>query len=177
LRHDQIVSGLAELVPALVPIRFGTLANRDDLASLDAATVEHCADLLERVRDRQEWGLRLMTTSELPASGRAEAASGADYLAGVRDRQRSRREAATRREAAVAALLRELDSVSDEAAQLSARRPGQLANLAYLVRRDRAGVFHDRVKQASASLRSCGVEAVVTGPWAPYSFTELGAAS
>jgi hypothetical protein len=175
VHHDEIVSGLASLVPALVPIRFGTLADRQELSSLSPATVQRCATLLDRVRGCQEWGLRLMRTREAPQAAQDEG-SGAAYLAAIRDRQRARREAAASREDVLAAVQDRLGGLSDAAARLSTRRPGQLASLAYLVRRDRAAEFLDAVQAAGPDLRGCGVEAVVTGPWAPYSFTDLGAA-
>jgi hypothetical protein len=178
VHHDEVVSGLAALVPALVPIRFGTLADSEDLSKLSPSTVERCSSLLERVRSRQEWGLRLMASGEGRTPGQDDdAVSGAAYLAAVRDRHRARRETAARREEAVARLQAELGRLSDEVAQLSTRRPGQLASLACLVHRDRTTAFHDTVRAAQADLSGCGVDAVLTGPWAPYSFTGLGASA
>lgn len=174
VHHDEVVSGLAALVPALVPIRFGTLADYQELSSLDQASVDRCRALLDRVRDCQEWGLRLMAVGAEPAPDGEDAASGAAYLEAVRDRHRARREAATARDAVITNLQRSLALLSDQVAQLSGRRPGQLASLAYLVRRERAGEFHESVRAARDELHACGIEAVVTGPWAPYSFTDAG---
>jgi len=175
VHHDEVVSGLAALVPALVPIRFGTLADHQGLSTLDPATVQHCVTLLDRVRGCEEWGLRLMRTSQEPEPEDADATSGAAYLAAVSDRHRARREAATAREDLVAVLQNTLATLTKQVARLSTRRPGQLANLAYLVPRERTPQFHDTVRAAQDDLRRRGVEAVVTGPWAPYSFTDLGA--
>jgi hypothetical protein len=115
-----------------------------------------------------------MAVGAEPADDADDGASGAAYLEAVRDRHRARREAAAARDEAVTNLQRRLAGLSDEIAQLSGRRPGQLASLAYLVRRERAGEFHDAVHAARDELRACGIEAVVTGPWAPYSFTDAG---
>jgi len=175
VHHDEVVSGLAAVVPALLPIRFGTLADHQGLSTLATATVEHCVTLLDRVRGCQEWGLRLMRTGQDPAAEDADASSGAAYLAAISDRHRARREAATVRDDLVAELQTRLAPLATQVAGLSTRRPGQLANLAYLVRRERAPQFHETVRAAQDELRRCGVDAVVTGPWAPYSFTDLGA--
>jgi hypothetical protein len=56
-------------------------------------------------------------------------------------------------------------------------RLGHLANLAYLVHRDRADEFRNHLQRAADGLRRCGIDPVVTGPWAPYSFTDFGAFS
>lgn len=50
--------------------------------------------------------------------------------------------------------------------------PGRPATYAaYLVPRDRAAAFADRVRRPGGA-REAGVRVELTGPWAPYSFAE-----
>ncbi|GII79162.1 gas vesicle protein [Sphaerisporangium rufum] len=116
------------------------------------------------------------------ASGAAADAAGGrpgtEYLrrrqAGLRVRERSRQAAAERAERAHRALSAVAVASRRHRPQdprLSGRQEIMLLNGAYLVDTDRGAEF----AAAVAALREPDVEFELTGPWAPYSFTETAA--
>jgi hypothetical protein len=169
LAHGRIVEALTARGTVL-PIRFGTVLDGED--DLLAALVARRAGLrraLDRARGRVELGLRLLRADPGARPGaspgaRPSASTGREYLLARSEEQRRAGEAAR----AVHAPLAELAAAS----VVRPRPPAPASSImaaAYLVDAARVPDFRARAREVAA--RHATVEAVVTGPWPPYSFT------
>jgi hypothetical protein len=179
-RHHEVVQ--AALGEAVVPLRFGAWAPdldamrgqiRDVAAGLDAA--------LRRLRGRIELGLRIVSVD--PATGGAVTSDGREppsldgegsgraYLEAISEQRRLR---AVRRRAQdhLAGRLRAF--VGDMAVDQRVRylSPPELLSAAHLVEREREGCYRERAA-AFAEAEQAALVVHVTGPWVPYSFTDL----
>jgi hypothetical protein len=201
-RHDSVLRELLERSDAVVPLRFGTvLASVADGRRLLSTDQGALSEELGGVRGRREWGLRVDAAEEEPETpvpavdaeaeaeayadaGAAEGAEGTGplrgtaYLTGRRDdlraarrRQRARVEAARRADALLA----------EHAVDVAPRRGGpanRIFDCAYLVAVEAEPEFLAAAATVTADIEQAGCQAVVTGPWPPYSFSRitLGAA-
>jgi hypothetical protein len=187
-RHHAIVQRLFEAAPVL-PIRFGTLVDASDLASLLANNRAELSAELERLGGLAEWGAKIFAEPE--ALVRAAEQSDADIAALDAELSASAPGRAfllkRQREAAVAGAVQQhagtvvervrttLASAAIEDAELPlpAVMPAgndMLANLAFLVRESDSDVFAATADRAG---REAQVEVEISGPWAPYSFVRL----
>lgn len=174
--HQGVVDALTTLTCPL-PLRLATVYHDDDgvRRALEEGR-EDFAATLERLEGRIEWGVKVYAERAAePAAAQAAPTSGRDFL-------RRRRQEVTARENALqeaeelgrtlhAALAAEAEDVRVHPAQNPqlSQAPGQnLLNAAYLVPRERAQQFVDRVEQLGG--HDPGVRVELTGPWAPYSF-------
>ncbi|MER7663677.1 MULTISPECIES: GvpL/GvpF family gas vesicle protein [unclassified Streptomyces] len=116
-----------------------------------------------------------------PARGSAGQGAGRAYLSRVSGRQRQadqERQAAFRaaeqvdeavRRHATAAVRHRLHS-----AELTGSSKAQVLNAAYLIAEEAYPAFVRTVTELRGTPALAGIEIDVTGPWAPYSFAELG---
>ena len=158
LVHGQVVEALAQRASAVLPVRFGE-SSPDDV-SLDRTVRERLPGLrlgLERVRGCVELGLRI---GEPQASLRPPPANGTDYMLALAERRRT-----------VERLHRKLERLSREA---RLRHAGDRYSGAYLVPRPSLGAAQELVQRFAAEQPELSV--LCTGPWAPYSFAQEGAA-
>jgi len=172
VEHDRVVGVIARNCPAVLPVRFGSMVDPASAERLGDATGNRLASALESVRNKVEYGIRVVRRPK-PPERTDEASSGAAYLAGVS----RRRQAALQQESAVsqrvAVLGSALGRLSDASTTLATRRPGQVVNEAYLVAVERADEFVAVAEAAAADLAAAGADLVLTGPWAPYSFAAV----
>ncbi|MFB8348750.1 GvpL/GvpF family gas vesicle protein [Streptomyces niveus] len=151
---------------------------------------------LDRIAGRAEWAVKVHLTqagttarSAAPGTGETTApgrgpgprVSGRDYLDRLRSRQHLREQ---RRESALAAAEQVDTAVRRLAVAAVSRRPHgpevtgkdrtQIMNTAYLIAEDRSGELTATIGRLRASPEFGGVEIDVSGPWAPYSFTDGG---
>jgi hypothetical protein len=146
LRFGLVVEGLRESADAVLPVRFGErFAGEEELA----AAIEPRRDALERrlahVAGCVEVGVRIV-----PSSDAAEAADGADYMAARLREQRAVEEIHN----ALGAEARDSVRTSRDAGYLLGR--GEVDDFSLAVA---------RLLESHPTL-----DAVCTGPWAPYSF-------
>jgi Gas vesicle synthesis protein GvpL/GvpF len=166
LAHAEIVDQLAAANEAVLPARFGSVFA--DTAAL-REVVERRADelqvALDEVRGCVELGLRVLVpngTAEAPAS------SGRDYMARrLAALQESERVADT-----VHAPLAALARVSERRLRVT---PHLLLTAAYLVPRTQVDAF--RTALAAVERVHPELTLACTGPWPPYSFTTVEAAT
>jgi hypothetical protein len=184
--HHRVVQAVAGAA-AVVPLRLGTVY-RDD-GRVREVLDERRADFeqaLSRVAGRTEWGVKVHVAPEAfggaaapqraPAQG-ASGRPGTEYLRRRREAERSRQEGYDRAAAFAEAVHAALGGVAVESRRhtpqdprLSGRTGWMLLNGAYLVddgREDRLAAVVDRFNDPDR-----GVRLELTGPWAPYSFTE-----
>ncbi|MCE3553100.1 GvpL/GvpF family gas vesicle protein [Pseudonocardia sp. RS11V-5] len=177
--HAVIVETAAEEPTA--PLRLATLY-RDDEAV--ARTLRERADefgrVLERVRDRQEWGVKVYVDAKPEAAAEEPASSGkpgtayllrrrADRDRGAQARERARA-VADRIDETLARVAAAAHRMKPQDARLSGRAQEMVLNATYLV--DAAA--EEDFRAALAAVEAEGATVELTGPWPPFSFATLG---
>ena len=175
--HDAVVRRIARAVPAILPVRFGTIVDTDrSLATLLEAWSAELQPALGLVERREQMTLRLFGRAAAPKASSPpprEADTGdhpgTSYLAGLARAQARARSAP------------ELEPLSEALAhivtaeRISRHDAGPLILTAYhLIPRGKAPVYRSILKRRAAAL---GLRAIASGPWPPYAFVpELGPA-
>ncbi|MFI6600251.1 GvpL/GvpF family gas vesicle protein [Nonomuraea sp. NPDC050536] len=178
--HHRVVEEVAGSAPA-APVRLVTVySGEDQIRDLLDERHDDFAEVLSRVEGRQEWGVKAYaeTTEAPPAEppGEQPTSPGTAYLkrrqASLHTREESWRRAIGRAGhihdtlASIAVASRRHRAQDPE---LSGRDEWMVLNGAYLVDDTRREEFARTVD----GLRGEDLELELTGPWAPYSFTEL----
>jgi Gas vesicle synthesis protein GvpL/GvpF len=165
--HEDVVEALMEAGPVL-PMRAGTvLAEGEAVESLLWEWSAQLVEALERVRGAVEFGIRAIID---PDDGSAVATAGGDpptgsqYMLGRLATKRRGDELARRVHEPLATLAREsaVNAGPDLGRQLRA---------AYLVDVERVDRFRDQVDELERDEVASAL--VCTGPWPPYSFSDL----
>ncbi|WP_431683171.1 GvpL/GvpF family gas vesicle protein [Kitasatospora sp. KL5] len=185
--HHRVIAELARTRRTL-PLRFATLY-RDDRGAVSflRGAGERLQAALDRVADRDEWGVKAYLDAPAPDAPTADPPDGAavaDDRPGTayllrrraqRDDRAHRFEQAHERarqiHAALAALADEATEHPLQSAEASGRAAPMLLNGAYLVEHARAAGFGAAVTELGR--RFTGVRMELTGPWPPYSFVEI----
>jgi hypothetical protein len=169
-RHQAIVTDLAARVPAILPVRFGTLLDTEALEEVLGEREQDVVDGFDLVRGRVQFtwrrrgarsGLRGAKVEARGASidAPAEPRSGTDYL----------RRAATAAKPSPPSSWRALRSklaplvVSDRYQPASAAAPESLYHLVGRTEMERYRLIANKLASGSPSLR-------VTGPFPPFAF-------
>jgi hypothetical protein len=161
-RHQHLVERLAARVPAILPVRFGTLLTADEIEESIEARREDIAEALDLVRDRRQMTWRLRGSPQRQSSREApvpfDALSGAEYL---------RRAAHPTSLSLPPGLRRVRTALGPLSAAERQSSPRETAPALYhLV--DRAIV--DRYFAAAKPVRARDAQLTLSGPWAPYAF-------
>lgn len=177
--HDAVVRAVFRHEPVL-PLRFGTVLDGEAAARrLLAAAYDQARDCLDEVAGHREWGVRVRH-AEPATTTRPDAAglTGTQYLVRRRERVKAVQRA---REDVVGAAGRLEGALRRHAADSIGRAlpHGVLVNTAYLVETGREAAFHAEFEWFARELREAGATVETSGPWPPYSFTdiELGVAA
>ncbi|MFG2222591.1 GvpL/GvpF family gas vesicle protein [Streptomyces sp. NPDC048644] len=191
--HHDVVTAAAAGSPT-VPLPLATLYLADERAAAAlAANLERFRAALARVAGRVEWGVKVYvvqsgTTTRPATSAPPETSqpgsprvSGRDYLSRLRHRQHSRE---LDRENALAAAERVDRAIREMAAgsvrhrlhgpEATGRDRTQVMNAAYLIAEEGGDELATTIRQLRGSPGFDNIEIEVSGPWAPYSFTEGG---
>ncbi|MDH6223736.1 MULTISPECIES: GvpL/GvpF family gas vesicle protein [Streptomyces] len=156
--HEQVIDALTTVTTPL-PLRFATVLPDDSAVRVLLET--HAAEIravLDRLAGRVEWSVRV-------------------YLGDERGAEEAERLAARLHEELRAAAEESrlhpprILKVTDDEERAWGRN---LLDAAYLVPRRQSGGFVETVDKAREVLPEGGVRVHLTGPWAPYSFGELG---
>ncbi|MFD7506860.1 GvpL/GvpF family gas vesicle protein [Streptomyces sp. NPDC059850] len=180
--HHEVITAVAS-VTATVPLPLATLY-RGDARVREALRSQQTAFLaaLDRLAGRAEWGVKVYaptapvtpTPDPAPRTGRA-------YLDRVRNRHQGREQrqsaalqAAERVDAAVQSLAVAARRLRPHGPEVTGPHRTHILNAAYLLDTARAR----ELRAALTSLRGDepAVEIELSGPWAPYSFTDTGTA-
>lgn len=163
-RHDAVVARLAGAVPAILPVRFGTLLEPEEIEESLRDREDEIAEALDAVRGRVQFTWRLSAGPRSPRSEvrhpKAEMETGTEYL------RRAARAANPSPPAAFRRLrdgLRPLITVE----RYQPATPSLPDSLYHLVARsslDRYRLLAEKLASAAPALR-------VSGPWAPFAFT------
>ncbi|MFE3451678.1 GvpL/GvpF family gas vesicle protein [Nonomuraea sp. NPDC059194] len=177
--HHHVVEAVAEDQPA-VPVRLVTVYSGDEqIRELLSRRHDDFAEVLTRIAGRQEWGVKAYVDLAAAVAEEQAVEAGGPGAAYLRRRQASLhgREEAWRQAAAFAERIHDALSTVAIASrrhraqdpQLSGRTELMILNGAYLVERDRGEEFARLVDEQ----RGQGADVELTGPWVPYSFTDL----
>jgi Gas vesicle synthesis protein GvpL/GvpF len=158
--HERIVERLAALVPAILPVRFGTLLSSSDLETSFVERREELREAFDRVRGRVQFTWR-SAGAEPVTRARAQAArtrSGTDYL----------RRAARAAHPPAPSSFRRVRRLANLAAEERFAEATTIvpAALYHLVDRVRAGAY----ASAAADVRTHAPGLTWSGPFAPYAF-------
>ncbi|MEU8272305.1 GvpL/GvpF family gas vesicle protein [Sphaerisporangium sp. NPDC049002] len=181
--HHRVVEAVAGSAPT-APVRLVTVySGEDQVRDMLGRRRDDFTAVLSQVAGRREWGVKAYAEraaeprpSEPGQEAEAPVKPGTDYLRRRKESLRSRddawRDAARRAEdihAALAAVSVASRRHRPQDPQLSGRDDWMLLNGAYLV----DDHLSEEFAATLAGLRGPGVEIELTGPWAPYSFTQL----
>ena len=165
-RYDRTMREIAKRFPAVLPARFGTVTDEDELTFILSSRQVALARALSRVRGRVQMTLRIITPDA--ANSRAgvgtrhfagRPASGHDYLT-----ERARDAAAARVVAGFEPVRVAVARwVKDERVE---RRAG-VASVYHLIPRSSADAYRRAVEAAGAA---AGLRLLVSGPWPAYAF-------
>jgi hypothetical protein len=205
VQHEAAIRALLPLAPALIPTAFGAVyQGTERIADLLRERGAELRSILDRVRDKQEWGLKVfgdpaalrhaaeLNSPELRhlADETAAAGPGRAYLLGKR-RERLLAQETSRFVADVVDRLVErfaahsadtlLDNLSAAQAHLAEPRgkaewlePRLLAKAAFLVHASQVDAFQAQADDLRRTHAPLGLTLELSGPWAPYSFVGVG---
>ncbi len=181
--HHDVIHAVADAAP-VVPMQLATVYRGDErVAAMLAERGDDFRAVLEEIRARSEWGIKVYAAGAAGGSASTGASRsagsgrpGAAYLQRRRtelsDRERERAEAASSAEdihdeAAALAVASRLHKPQHP--QLTGRSEPMILNAAYLVDDDQAAAFSATADELAGRYPSVKLE--LTGPWPPYSFT------
>jgi hypothetical protein len=189
--HHEVLEALMPAGPVL-PVRLVTVYRGDEqVRDMLRERASEFGDLLDRMRGRREWGVKVYAVGEAGSGPEARSSAAGDQGAGetagetagrpgtaylkrrgqtLRSREQKWRQAVARAEHVDTVLSRIAVATRHHRAQdpqLSGRTDMMVLNGAYLVDDGRA----DEFAAAAAGLREGELDVQLTGPWPPYSFT------
>jgi hypothetical protein len=187
--HHRVVDSAATVKRRhVIPARLATMCHDD--SSVSAMLVERRRDftaVLEQTAGCTEWGVKVYAARSPSADRQSSAPRAADgsqspgraYL----QRRRAQLSAADEARAAALAGAEEVFSAlrrisrsarrhAPHEANLSGRQESMLINAAYLVTEESSDAFADAVSALADAYPDVRLE--LTGPWPPYSFSEVG---
>jgi hypothetical protein len=186
--HERVLSSL--LHRAVVPFRLCSVFSAPGrVVELLEERGEALREALHRVQGRTELGVKvLVDPAALRRASEGEArrrdlacGEGAAYLAGRRQRRRQEERARELAGEVAAAVHDRLAGMAVDAVrsrpqprELTGDRRWMALNGAYLVETADRDAFSSEVGRLRARFQRAGIELVLTGPWAPYSFTHIG---
>lgn len=177
--HDRVVRAAMEIETPL-PARFGqVVADRGALERLIASRRQPLAAALESVAGAVEMTVKVRIPSASPARHRpaktaiGEGGQGRRYLEQVAAAHRREQNVLAEEQAVRERVCRAVAPLIRAEAFAGTSAGSDVASLSHLVPRDRITAYRSaiqalRVDNPALSLR-------VSGPWAPYSFTQMGA--
>src|SRR5215831_10795380 len=156
--HDAVVARVAATVPAILPVRFGTLLELEEIEESLAERDEEIGEAFDRVRGRVQFTWRARGAGSEARGAKPAVMSGAEYL-----RAAARVAAPPASFRTVREKLRALVVVD----RFQPATPTLPNSLYHLVDRGNAEHYHRIAK----TLTSATSRLVVSGPFPPFAFT------
>lgn len=187
--HQNVITALTTVTSPL-PLRLATVCRDDSgVRRLLESGHQRFATALDRLEGRIEWGVKVYAANPDPAPQAQAPAPSADtpgagrsYLRQRLAQRRTRESASNRADALCRRIHSELSRTAERAilhrlqdGRLSGRGGQNVLNAAYLVPRTECEAFVERVHALTpGDPEDEGVQVELTGPWAPYSFADIG---
>ncbi|MFF0740029.1 GvpL/GvpF family gas vesicle protein [Streptomyces sp. NPDC004111] len=194
--HQNVITALTTVTSPL-PLRLATVCRDDSgVRRLLESGHHRFVTALDRLEGRIEWGVKVYAaTPGPPAAHEAPAAqdgapapdagapgAGRSYLRQRLAQRRSQESASHRADALCRRIHTELSHTAEHALlhrlqdnRLSGRSGQNILNAAYLVPRAQSEAFVEQVRALTPEGPDGeGVQVELTGPWAPYSFADIG---
>ncbi len=193
--HAQVMDQF-RTAGTLIPLRFGTVCTtEEEIAEMVDERYAYFSDAIERLRDKQEWGLRMYGDLEVLRMRISEGEQKVEESLGVISKGIARfikDEMGKMENLDEEELIRLITEHSIrrthesllEVAESGVFKPlmgekdaekGQLiSNAAYLVAQDREELFQATIEEIASESMSLGLRFELTGPWPPYHFVDAG---
>jgi hypothetical protein len=158
--HEQVMARLSDAAPAILPVRFGTLMELDEMVDALQEREEEMAEAFDRVRSRVQftWRRPVARQTHAGVGARKAEATGTDYL-----RRAARAALPNSAFKSVRSALRTI--VAEERYQpATPSLPDSLYHLVDRSREARYRLLAERLRTTTPALR-------LTGPFAPFAFT------
>ncbi|MEI8190651.1 MAG: GvpL/GvpF family gas vesicle protein, partial [candidate division NC10 bacterium] len=174
--HAAVVEAAMQGGPIL-PVRFGTLLGGTQ--RVISMLEEHSAtfeESLQRLRGRVEMGLKVLweagaappVEDHLPSDLDPAAGPGRRYLFQRLGEEQTSEAIRVRGEGLIQSIQTALDPLTEASRLRRFATPRLLLDAAYLVSRERLGMFCEGVERLGK--QESGVRCLLSGPWPPYSF-------
>ena len=199
LAHQQVIDWLVSTGVAVIPMRFCTIY--PDADALTASLARHGGALqaeLNRLQDKQEWGVKQAVNIPLLQKAIAEGNAGLDGVAMDESIARLRKQMAGMSPGAAFLLQKRLNNLVAERAQsvafaiaddtlhslsqaavdavasdLPQDRPDVCLNASFLVDTARYNEFHELLERLAETYAGVGVGYELIGPWPAHHFLQL----
>jgi hypothetical protein len=165
--HDDVVRRLATLAEALLPARFGTVAEDERaLATALEPRLPALREALTLVRGCEQMSLRVFGAASAVAAEPADASAGGPGARYLQERRRAHRHASEL--PGLEPLRRALGRLVRAERIEPHHTPPLLASVYHLVPRGVAAAYRERLEATRTVLQPWRVDA--SGPWPPYAF-------
>lgn len=184
--HEMVIERVMRSSPVL-PARFGTIFASPE--SLERFLAKHhlaISGFLDSIAGKEEWAVKVFLERSRAEKRLLEAddrflrlpsSPGSRYMQLQRLRAEAGRAVASWAATVVQAIGKELEREAADVRKMKLRvldAPEktfeEIANWAFLLRRETVEHFRERVEQVGARYREQGVHLEVSGPWPPYNF-------
>jgi hypothetical protein len=174
LAHHEVVRSITEQTTPL-PTRFGTVVTIEQLRNYVSTHHEAIKAKLARVRGSVEMNVRMIRTIDADTSQESENTGGPGTAFLLEKRRKIVREqAGTAEKGQLSAWLDEKlgDLIKEEKISVTPSETVILARADHLI--ERAKVQEYRTKMTKAVQERPDIRFLVSGPWPPYSFANIG---
>lgn len=169
----------------VIPMSFGTVfKTRDDIVELLRGAYEAFRDVLEKMQDKVEFGLKVLWDRDVMVreienddedirrlKNEIAAVPGSTYFARMQYGRQIEAALQGRSEQYVADIFAQLRDVSVAARANKPIGEKMIMNAAFLVSRDKETAFDGKVKEVGALYDKLNFR--YTGPWPPYNFVNI----
>ena len=169
----------------VIPMSFGTVfKTRDDIVELLRAAYEAFNDVLNKMQDKLEFGLKVLWDRDVMIreiesededvrrlKGEISSQKGSTYFARMQYGRLVEAALEARTEHYVGEIFRQLRAVSVASRANKPIGDKMIMNAAFLVAREKESAFDAKVKQIGA--RHGSLTFKYTGPWPPYNFVHI----
>ena len=184
LAHERVNETVMKTF-TVIPMSFGTIfKTRDDIVELLRGAYEAFSDVLDKMRDKVEFGLKVLWDRDVMIreienddegirrlKNEISAVPGSTYFARMQYGRQIDVALQTRSEQYVADIFNQLRDVSVAARANKPIGEKMIMNAAFLVSRDKETAFDAKVKEVGALYDKLNFR--YTGPWPPYNFVNI----
>jgi hypothetical protein len=184
LAHERVNETVMKTL-TVIPMSFGTVfKTRDDIVELLRSAYDAFRDVLDKMRDKVEFGLKVLWDRDIVIreienddddirrlKNEISSVPGSTYFARMQYGRQIDGALQARSEQYVADIFAQLRDVSVAARANKPIGEKMIMNAAFLVSRDKETAFDAKVKEVGALYDKLNFR--YTGPWPPYNFVNI----